>query len=100
MEISSILTKSSYSTQVANWLNERYVYAATTDDYIGFVSVDKTTVILVTPTQFNNTWYYSIVYGKLKKDSKSTNSTLKKMPQKSNVDKIEYLIQDLSSKIK
>lgn len=100
LEISSILTKSSYSTQVANWLNERYVYAATTDDYIGFVSVDKTTVILVTPTQFNNTWYYSIVYGKLKKDSKSANSTLKKMPQKSNVDKIEYLIQDLSSKIK
>lgn len=100
LEISSILTKSSYSTQVANWLNERYVYAATTDDYIGFVSVDKTTVILVTPTQFNNTWYYSIVYGKLKKDSKSANSTLKKMPQNSSVDKIEYLIQDLSSKIK
>lgn len=100
LEISYILTKSSYSTQVAKWMNERYVYAATTDDYIGFVSVDKTTVILVTPTQFNNTWYYSIVYGKMEKESKSANSTLKKMPQKSNVDKFEYIIKDLSSKIK
>ena len=100
LEISYILTKSSYSTQVAKWMNERYVYATTTDDYIGFVSVDKTTVILVTPRQFGNTWYYAIVYGKMEKESKSANSTLKKMPQNSSVDKFEYIIKDLSSKIK
>lgn len=100
LEISYILTKSSYSTQVAKWMNERYVYATTTDDYIGFVSVDKTTVILVTPRQFGNTWYYAIVYGKMEKESKSANSTLKKMPQNYSVDKFEYIIKDLSSKIK
>ena len=74
---SYIITKDTYSTEVANWTAERYIYVATTSEYIGMMSVDMQTIVVIAPMKIENSWYYTIGYGKY---TKSDNTDTRKAP--------------------
>lgn len=69
LKYSWILTSSSYSTEVANWVAERYVYVTDTDEYIGLITPDKKILVIVMPMKVGNSWYYTIGYQKYEKNS-------------------------------
>lgn len=103
LKYSYIMTKSTYSTQVANWTAERYIYVTDTSDYIGMISVDKKTLVFISPMKLNNSWYYTIGYAKY--DKNSSNAKSLKAPafnEKAgeNIDYTEYCITDLKNKLK
>lgn len=103
LEYSYIMTKSTYSTEVANWTTERYIYVTNTSNYIGMISVDMKTIVFISPMKLNNSWYYTIGYAKY--DKNSSNAKSLKAPafnEKAgeNIDYTEYCITDLKNKLK
>lgn len=103
LKYSYIMTKSTYSTEVANWTAERYIYVTNTTDYIGMVSVDMQTLVFISPMKLNSSWYYTIGYAKY--DKNSSNVKPLKAPafnEKAgeNIDYTEYCITDLKNKLK
>ena len=78
LKYSWILTSSSYSTEVANWTAERYVYVTDTDDYIGLITPDKNILVIIMPMKVGSSWYYTIGYQKYEK--KSSNVKVNRVP--------------------
>lgn len=103
LKYSYILTSSSYSTQVANWAAERYVYVTTSDNYIGMISVDKTILVVIVPMKVGNSWYYTIGYSKYDKNSSDVKAkgapALMKKSSENYILKSDELFDDLRSKL-
>lgn len=69
--------------ELSNFLNERYIYVTKDDkeNYIGFVSPDKKTIILVQAKPLNSQPFWVIMYGKMS-DSSSMPAHAAKMTQR------------------
>ncbi len=92
LETSCIMTGSAYSSLLANWTVERYIYVTTSDNYIGMISVDKKTAIVISPDVINKKAYYFVIYASASNDSTRGRSGIK-------LSAFEQLMKDYSSTV-
>lgn len=66
----AVFIPTSYSDEVVEFLNERYVYGTKEDNYIGMISPDRKILVVITAQKLNSTIYYTVIYGENTSSSK------------------------------
>jgi len=75
LKYSAVYIPTSYVDELAEFINERYIYATKGDDYTAHLSVDKKVAVFVSATRLNSKYYYQVVYMDFTSSSSSKAST-------------------------
>lgn len=62
LENSYAYVKSGYSSELVDFLLERYVSVTVEDDYVGMISPEKDMLIIVMTVKVNGSYYYQVGY--------------------------------------